>query len=143
MVITMSRTKDDATPIRILTAAIKQKLRVSIHYRGQARARVIEPHAIYTDEHGELVADCYQIRGYSSAGRPAPFWRPFRLKKISGAELLDEPFTPRTGDGFNPEKQKYRFGLVAMVGEKNASFVFPEVSYEPMGPFLPERSGRR
>ncbi|MHB1951629.1 MAG: WYL domain-containing protein [Acidiferrobacteraceae bacterium] len=139
----MGKTKDDNAALRILTEAIKRKLRVSIRYRGQARSRVIEPHAIYTDEHGELVADCYQVRGYSSAGRPAPFWRPFRLKKISGAELTTEPFVPRTGDGFNPEKQKYRFGLVAMIGEKDASFVFPEVSQEPMGPFLPAKGSRR
>jgi predicted DNA-binding transcriptional regulator YafY len=143
MVIGMARIKDDAPSVKVLTAAIKQKRRVSIHYRDQARARVIEPHAIYTDEHGELIADCYQVRGYSSAGRPAPFWRPFRVKKISNAELLDEPFTPRNGEGFNPEKQKYRFGLVAMVGDKNASFVFPEAQGEPMGPFLPTKSGRR
>lgn len=134
----MSMERDRTIALRVLTSGVKEKRRVSIHYRDQSRPRVVEPHAIYTDDHGELVVDCYQIRGYSAAGRPPPFWRPFRLKKISEPLLLDEVFAPRIAEGFNAGKQKYRFGLVAMVGERAPSFVFPEDHYEEMGPFLPK-----
>lgn len=130
-----------AAALHVLMAGVKQRRRVAIRYRDQERSRVVEPHVIYTDENREVVADCYQVRGYSAGGRPTPFWRPFRIKKIVEAALLNEPFAPRFHEGFNPEKVKYRAGMVAMVGETNTAFVFNEAP-EPMGPFLPKRSRR-
>ena len=103
--------------IKVLTQAIKEKHCVAIRYHGQGHIRVLEPHAIYTAENGEIVVDAFQIRGYSSSGRPTPFWRPFRLKKINAVSMLKEVFTARVVEGFNPAKSKYKSGLYALVDD--------------------------
>lgn len=126
--------KNSSAVFKVLTNAIKQRLCVSIRYRDQTRARIVEPHAIYTDEHGNLIADCYQIRGYSSGRRPTPFWRLFWLVKIADPELLDEPFSPRILEGFSSGKQRYRSGLVAVVREETA----PAAEHRGPDPVLPK-----
>ncbi len=130
--------------LHVLTAAVKEKRCVAIRYHDQTHIRVIEPHAIYTAENGEIVVDGYQIRGYSSSGRQPPFWRPYRLKKISAVSLLKESFETRTGDGFASAKEKYRDKVLAMVDDRRQSFVFPSsVAPEEMGPHLPGNPHRR
>ena len=103
--------------LQLLTTAIREKRCVAIRYHDQRHVRVIEPHAIYTHESGELVMDAFQTRGYSSSGRPPPFWRPFRLKKISAISPLKENFQTRLQEGFSASKDKYRNGPVAMVDD--------------------------
>lgn len=131
--------------LQLLNMAIKQKQCVAIRYRDQHQIRVLEPHAIYADENGETVVDCYQVRGYSASGRPAPFWRPFRLKKITAISLLQETFAPRVADGFSPTKLKYRKGLIAMVSATDLPFVYPfqATAPEDVGPQLPRNPYRR
>jgi len=104
--------------LQLLTAAIREKHCVAIRYHDQRHVRVIEPHAIYTHESGELVMDAFQTRGYSASGRPPPFWRPFRLKKINGISPLKESFETRMQEGFSPQKEKYRKGTIAMVDDR-------------------------
>jgi len=115
--------KDTMIPniLQLLTAAIREKRCVAIRYHDQRHVRVVEPHAIYTHESGELVMDAFQTRGYSSSGRPPPFWRPFRLKKISAISPLKENFETRLQEGFSTEKAKYRKGPVAMVDDRRKS----------------------
>lgn len=110
--------------LQLLTTAIREKRCVAIRYHDQRHVRVVEPHAIYTHESGELVMDAFQTRGYSSSGRPPPFWRPFRLKKISAISPLKENFETRLQEGFSPEKEKYRKGPVAMVDDRRMSSEF-------------------
>ncbi|MHB1529464.1 MAG: ExeA family protein [Acidiferrobacteraceae bacterium] len=117
--------KASSATLRTLVTAVKQTRRVSIQYHGQPKPRVVEPHAIYTDGNGELIAECYQIRGYSSASRRTPYWRLFRVDKISDSELLDESFSPRYSEGFNVERQKYRAGLVAVIGAARTGAAIP------------------
>jgi len=90
--------------LTLMTQAIREKRCVAIRYYDQRQIRVIEPHAIYTDDRGEMVLDAFQTRGYSASGRPPPFWRPFRLKKITAVSLLKEYFEPRVADGFSPDR---------------------------------------
>lgn len=126
--------------LKVLTKAIRERRCTAIRYYNQREIRVIEPHAIYTNERGELVADCFQVRGYSSSGRLPPFWRPFRLGKISAISLLKETFEIREADGFSPNRVKYRNGLVAIVEQQQKpSFLYPEHALHEMGPFLPGR----
>lgn len=134
--------------IKVLTMAIKEKRCVAIRYHGQDHIRVLEPHAIYTADNGEIVVDAFQIRGYSSSGRPTPFWRPFRLKKINAASMLKETFATRIEEGFNPAKNKYKSGLYALVDDRRSSYALPPpvltlTTVEDMGPHLPEGSYRR
>ena len=134
--------------IKVLTQAIKEKHCVAIRYHGQGHIRVLEPHAIYTAENGEIVVDAFQIRGYSSSGRPTPFWRPFRLKKINAVSMLKEAFATRVAEGFNPAKSKYKSGLYALVDDRRSSYGIPppvltQASNEDMGPHLPENPYRR
>ncbi|OGI45096.1 MAG: hypothetical protein A2637_04215 [Candidatus Muproteobacteria bacterium RIFCSPHIGHO2_01_FULL_65_16] len=121
-----------------LAQAIRDKCCVAIRYHDQRQVRVIEPHAIYTDERGELVVDGYQTRGHSSSGRPPPFWRPFRLRKIASLSVLKETFAPRVAEGFSPERLKYRQGLVAIVQDGAPAFAYPAQNQEEMGPQLPD-----
>ncbi|SRR5581483_8266131 len=123
--------------LQVLSQAIKERHAIAVRYADQRQIRVVEPHAVYTDERGELVLDAYQVRGYSSSGRPAPFWRPLRLKKISAVQELNETFVPRAAEGFSGARLKYRNGLVALVQQPAAAFSYP-VQSSDMGPHLPE-----
>jgi len=126
--------------IKLLVTAVKQRRCVAIRYRDQREIRVLEPHAIYTHGRGEIVCDAYQTRGYSAAGRPPPFWRPFRIKKITAISLLKETFEPRVEEGFSLNKLKYKKGLVAITSERTRpTFTYSEQALQNMGPFLPNR----
>ncbi len=129
--------------IQLISQAIKDRRCIAIRYHDQRQIRVIEPHAIYTDDRGELVLDGYQTRGFSASGRPAPFWRPFRLKKITAVSVLKEAFQPRVAEGFSANRLKYRSGLVAIVqdGQPAFGYVYPSQTTE-IGPHLPDASRR-
>jgi len=144
--------------LQLLTTAIREKRCVAIRYHDQRHVRVVEPHAIYTHESGELVLDAFQTRGYSSSGRPPPFWRPFRLKKISAISPLKENFETRLQEGFSSEKDRYQKGLVAMVGDQRKGGDIPpraqmqsaarqnlytQPQPEESGPQLPKNPFRR
>ncbi len=111
--------------LQLLTSAIREKRCVAIRYHDQRQVRVVEPHVIYALDNGELVVEAYQTRGYSAAGRPPPFWRPFRLKKINAVSLLQENFPTRTHEGFVRDKDRYRNGLVAMVDDRRRDATLP------------------
>lgn len=111
--------------LQLISQAIRERRCVALRYEDQRELRVIEPHAVYSNERDELVLDAYQIRGYSSANRPTPFWRPFRLGKIGSLSLLKEGFTPRVVEGFSPNRLKYRHGLVVAVGGAQPEFLYP------------------
>lgn len=129
--------------LQLLITAVNEKRCVAIRYRDQNQIRVLEPHVVYTDDGGEIIADCFQTRGYSAAGRPPPFWRPFRIKKITALSILKESFSPRMDEGFSPNKIKYRNGFIAMVGEPATDFVYPFQAPQDMGPVLPKNPHRR
>lgn len=111
--------------LQMLTTAIREKQCIAIRYHDQRDVRVVEPHVVYTKENGELVVDAYQVRGYSSSGRPPPFWRPFRLRKIDAMSVLKEHFETRTREGFLPDREKYTHGLVAIVDDRRKTNLGP------------------
>jgi len=144
--------------LKVLTTAIREKRCVAIRYHDQRHVRVVEPHAIYTHESGELVLDGFQTRGYSASGRPPPFWRPFRLKKISAISTLKEDFETRVQEGFSHSKDRYRHGLVAIVDSRRQVDAVPpralqqaaalgrlytQPQLEDVGPQLPKNPFRR
>lgn len=145
--------------LQLLTQAIHEKRCVAIRYHDQRHVRVVEPHAIYSQESGELILDAFQTRGYSSSGRPPPFWRPFRLKKIGAISVLKENFETRAQEGFSPDKDKYRNGLVAIVDRHRKGDTIPpralqqasarrqklytQPQPEDVGPHLPKNPFRR
>ncbi len=111
--------------LQVISRAIRERRCLAIHYDGQRQVRVVEPHAVYADEHNALVLDAYQIRGYSEAARPTPFWRPLPLRGISAISLLKESFTPRLSEGFSPDRPKYRRGLIVVVQDPQPDFLPP------------------
>jgi predicted DNA-binding transcriptional regulator YafY len=123
--------------LQVLSQAIRDTRCVAIRYHDQRQIRVVEPHAIYSNERGDLVMDAYQTRGYSASGRPTPFWRPFRLKKITAVSVLKEGFEPRLSEGFSVNRLKYRSGLVAIVEDRQPAFTYP-TQHAEIGPQLPE-----
>ncbi len=128
--------------LSILTEAVKGRRCCAMRYRDQLQARVVEPHAIYEDASGEVIVDCYQVDGYSQAGRTPPFWRPFRLRKIAAATLLKKTFVPRRSEGFSPTRLRYRSGLLCIVSEGlDVRGRMPRTG-EAVGPFLPPKAAR-
>jgi len=120
--------------LQLLTAAIRERHCVALRYRDQQQIRVVEPHAIYVDERGDTVVDALQIRGYSAGGRVTPFWRPFRIKKITALSMLKETFVPRTAEGFMWTRLRYN-NAIALV-ERDS--LLHRAGSEEMGPFLPK-----
>jgi predicted DNA-binding transcriptional regulator YafY len=127
--------------LQVLTQAIRERRCVAMRYHDQREIRVVEPHAIYTDDRSSLVLDAYQIRGYSSSGRPAPFWRPFRLREIASVEVMKETFQPRVAEGFSSARLKYKNGLVAIVAMPASGFNVAAAA-EEMGPPRPQHLRR-
>lgn len=143
--------------LQLLTTAIREKRCVAIRYHDQRELRVVEPHAIYSHKNGELLVDAFQTRGYSSSGRPPPFWRPFRLKKISAISVLKETFETRLSEGFSHDKDRYQRRLVAMVDQRgiggsipprampstNRAHLYTQPQPQDIGPHLPKNPFRR
>lgn len=144
--------------LQVLTTAIREKHCIALRYHDQRHVRVVEPHVIYTHESGELVLDAFQTRGYSSSGRPPPFWRPFRLKKIGAVSVLKENFETRLQEGFSPDKDKYSKGLVAIVDRAGDEIlqtragqqasarrrqIYTQPQADDVGPQLPKNPFRR
>ena len=128
----------------ILKEAVRSRRCCALRYRDQMQVRVVEPHAVYEDASGEIIVDCYQVRGHSEAGRTPPFWRPFRLRKISAAALLKKTFIPRRSEGFSATRSRYRKGLICAVAEGDISIPQPPMPPQtPVGPFRPSRTLRR
>lgn len=125
--------------LKVLSGAIRDRRCVAIRYHGQREIRVLEPHAIYTNDRGELVVDAFQVRGFSASKRAEPYWRPFRLRKIAAVSLLKEQFEIRTAEGFAPSKPRYRKGLVAIVEDSVPTHTYPTEVLQQMGPQLPDR----
>ncbi len=111
--------------LQFISRAIRERRCLAIHYDGQHQVRIVEPHAVYTDEHDQLVLDAYQIRGYSESVRPTPFWRPLHLGRITSLSLLKEHFAPRVLEGFTPNRPKYRRGLVVVIEDERSDFPLP------------------
>jgi len=124
--------------LKLIVKATKDNKCIAVRYRGQKEIRVLEPHAVYTSERGDITVDGFQVRGYSASGRPPPFWRPLRIKKISAISVLNETFTPRTAEGFSPGKLRYKNGLLAIVDEVKPTHLYSPEALKNMGPFLPK-----
>jgi len=107
--------------LKLLIQAAKERRCAVIRYDGQHLIRVVEPHAIYTDQNGTIIAECYQTRGFAEGEKPVPSWKLFELGKIRSVFLLNTTFRARFKQGFNPRRPEYAHGLVALVNDP-ASF---------------------
>ena len=78
-----------------ITGAISGKLLLEITYLpGQ---RVIEPHAFGRGADGQLLLRAYQVAGASASGEHEN-WKLFRLDRVTGLRVTDDPFDgPREG----------------------------------------------
>ncbi len=104
--------------LKLLTKAAKERRRAAIRYNGQNHLRVVEPHVIYTSEDGSVVADCYQVKGYSSSGKLPPFWKTFRVTKIDAVFLLNTPFEAASANGFKLNRRDDGRRLIAMAYDR-------------------------
>ena len=130
--------------LSVFKEAVQSRYCCALRYRDQTQVRVVEPHAVYEDASGEIVVDCYQISGYSESGRTPPFWRPFRLRKVSAAALLKKTFAPRHSEGFSATRSRYRNGLICAVADPGAPVLrAPAPPTVPVGPFRPAKTLRR
>lgn len=85
---------------KTIASAIRNKRRILIRYNGRAMSRVVEPHALFKAEDGEVSLLGYQVRGYHSRKRNGSFWRPFQLKKIDNVHVSQELFEARLSHGY-------------------------------------------
>lgn len=104
--------------LKLLTKAAKERRRAAIRYDGQHHLRVIEPHVIYMGNDGSVVAECYQVKGYSASGESPPFWKTFRVTKIDAVFLLNTPFEAGKANGFRLNKQDYLRRLIAVAYDR-------------------------
>lgn len=84
----------------IISAALRNRRRLQVHYDRRVAGRILEPHIIYSSEEGVITLLAFQVRGYSSTKREGPFWRPFQLRKIDHISVTDELFEPRIEAGY-------------------------------------------
>ncbi|WP_297392373.1 hypothetical protein [Acidiferrobacter sp.] len=130
--------------LSVFKEAVQSRCCCALRYRDQIQVRVVEPHAVYEDASGEIIVDCYQISGYSESGRTPPFWRPFRMRKVSAAALLKQTFAPRHSEGFSATRSRYRNGLICAVSDAGAPAMrAPAAPTAPVGPFRPAKTLRR
>jgi len=101
--------------LKQLMQAIQERRVAVIRYGDQHRIRVVEPHVIYGNREGAVIVECYQTGGHVQDERPLPSWKLFRLMKIRSAALLNTTFETRLAAGFDPRRQEYLKGLIAMV----------------------------
>lgn len=104
-----------ANTLSLLTKAANSNRRAIVRYDGQTNIRVVEPHVIYSEEDGTMLADCFQVRGHSGSTQGKGFWKTFELGKIHSVFLLDASFEARTTEGFVPNQPKYLNNLLAMI----------------------------
>ncbi len=114
--------------LKLLSKAAKERRRAAIRYDGQHHLRVVEPHVVYMDSDGGVVAECYQVKGYSTAGKPPPFWKSFRVTKIDAAFLLDSTFEAQ-----NPKKLSLRKSrrVIAMAYDRPPAIPAPQNRVQP------------
>lgn len=86
---------------KTIASAIRNKRRIVIRYNGKSRSRVVEPHALFKSEEGEVSLLGYQVRGYHSSKRNGSFWRPFQLKKVDNIHVSQELFEARLSQGYS------------------------------------------
>ncbi|MDH5632025.1 MAG: WYL domain-containing protein [Gammaproteobacteria bacterium] len=127
---------------KLIAQAIQDRHCLAIRYRGQEDIRVIEPHALYLNERDELTVDGFQLRGFSASGRPAPFWRPFRVKKITAINVLPDHFTPRVAEGYSANKKRYQRKLLMAAEESGMHFTYAIEELHSMGPPKPQFARR-
>jgi len=110
--------------VELIAAAIVNKRCLAIHYKDQRQLRVIEPHVLYRTKSNRGVVQSYQIRGHSSGGRVAPFWRPFQLKKITSIQMLDETFSPRIEEGYEKIRKLISGEIIGSVNTGNDEYFY-------------------
>ena len=85
---------------KTIASAIRNKRRIVIRYSGRSLSRVVEPHALFKSEDGDVTLLGYQVRGYHSSKRNDSFWRPFQLRKIDNIHVSQELFEARLSQGY-------------------------------------------
>lgn len=109
---------------KMLASAIRNKRRIVIRYGGKSRSRVVEPHALFKSDAGEMGLLGYQVRGYHSPKRNENFWRPFQLKKVDSIYVSQELFEPRLGHGYAAVFRNIRGQVLASVGQQPDEYCF-------------------
>lgn len=79
---------------KIIEAAIAGRFRIAFTYKDVAR--VVEPHILGFDSHGNLALSAWQVSG-TGAG-----WRLFHVDRIQVLEESDGRFTD-AATGYNPQ----------------------------------------
>lgn len=114
--------------LKLLSKAAKERRRAAIRYDGQHHLRVVEPHVVYMDSDGGVVAECYQVKGYSTAGKPAPFWKTFRVTKIDAVFLLSTTFEAQKPKNLTLRKSRH---LIAMAYDRPPAIPAPQNRLQP------------
>ncbi len=107
--------------IKLLSKAAAERRRAAIRYDGQRHLRIVEPHLIYLDDQGSVMADCYQVQGYSDSDNTPPFWKTFRLSKIEAVFLLNVPFEAEAAGPLPAGKQDSVCSLIASAYDRPSS----------------------
>jgi len=125
-----------------VVSAIKNRRRLLIRYNGNKRSRLVEPHILYESENNHQILVCFQVGGYSSRGRPPPFWRPFQLKKVESVYVVDELFEARVSKGVKTVKALTRgtIELSAQTDQSGYNFFSSKVYGPPPPNYLEQQT---
>lgn len=95
--------------------AVEKQCCVAIRYNGHQQMSVIEPHVIYTNNLDNIVIDCYQLYRDTKKNGKKGEWHTLEWRKIKSAFLLGTQFKARLAEGFTPQREDYRNGLITMI----------------------------
>lgn len=85
----------------LICEAIRQRKIISFYYEGGKR--IVEPYTFGYDRKDKPKLRAYQIKGYSSSGKPEG-WKLFEVDKVSDIHILNETFTVRPEYNWSGDK---------------------------------------
>lgn len=101
---------------RALAAAIRERRTVHLRRVGDpaGATRVVRPHVLYDGPSGHRYVEGLQVAGPSSS--PLPGWRCIRLSDVTAVRTVGTTFRPWAR--FDPRAERYRGGVIAVVGRE-------------------------
>jgi hypothetical protein len=88
------------------------------------RYRIVEPYMVYCSIRGKHLLHLYQIGGYS-AGGVLRGWKNPEVSAFDGAQIVDQPFTPR--EEYNPFNEEMFPTVIFAVPTQDGRMRVPDV----------------
>ncbi|GMQ92450.1 MAG: hypothetical protein BMS9Abin11_1781 [Gammaproteobacteria bacterium] len=101
--------------LAVLSKAVVDKKKVAIREKDHSTIRVLEPYVVYMNREGSILADCYIHGSKGDDEVNQKVWTTVALSTINAAYMLNDHFRVQSSSDFNPKRDRYRVGLMAMI----------------------------